>query len=152
GPRVAELEQAVAAYSNGAHGIGLSSGTDALLVALMALDVGAGDEVITSPFTFFATAGVIARLGARPFFCDIDPRTFNLSPQAVAGRIGTDCELDGDRLVNKRTRGVVKAIVPVHLYGQMADADAFAALARRYRLAVVEDAAQAIGAELADGR
>jgi dTDP-4-amino-4,6-dideoxygalactose transaminase len=152
GPQVAELEKAVAAYSSAAYGIGMSSGTDALLVALMALEVGAGDEVITSPFTFFATAGVIARLGARPFFCDIDARTFNLSPQAVAERIEADCELDGDRLVNKRTRGIVKAIMPVHLYGQMADADAFAALARRYRLAVVEDAAQAIGAALADGR
>ena len=152
GPRVTELEEAVARYSGAAHGIGMSSGTDALLAALMALDVGHGDEVITTPFTFYATAGVIARLGARPFFCDIDPDTFNLSPADVERRIAEHCDIEGDRLVNKRTRGIVKAIVPVHLYGQMADMSAFAAIARRYRLAVVEDAAQAIGATLADGR
>jgi dTDP-4-amino-4,6-dideoxygalactose transaminase len=123
-----------------------------LLVALMALDIGPGDEVITSPFTFFATAGVIARLGARPLFCDIDPKTFNLSSHAVEETIGKLCDQSGDRLVNRRTGGVVKALLPVHLYGQMADMDAFLGVARRHRLAVVEDAAQAIGAELADGR
>jgi dTDP-4-amino-4,6-dideoxygalactose transaminase len=152
GPRVAQLEAQVAAYSAAQHGIGVSSGTDALLVALMALDVGPGDEVITSPFTFFATAGVVARLGARPFFCDIDPATFNLSPAAVTAAIAEQCDVDGDRLVNRRTGGVVKALLPVHLYGQLADMDAFCALARRHRLAVIEDAAQAIGAALADGR
>jgi dTDP-4-amino-4,6-dideoxygalactose transaminase len=152
GPRVAELEADVAAYSQTKHGLGVSSGTDALLLALMALDIGAGDEVITTPFTFFATAGVIARLGARPFFCDIDPQTFNLDPAAVRAALTERCELRGDRLVNRATGGVVKALIPVHLYGQMADMDAFMSLARRYRLAVIEDAAQAIGAELADGR
>jgi dTDP-4-amino-4,6-dideoxygalactose transaminase len=152
GPRVAELETRVAAYSQTAHGIGMSSGTDALLVALMALDVGQGDEVVTTPFTFFATAGVIARLGARPLFCDIDPLTFNLSPDAVAATLAGQCEQVGDRLVNRRTGGVVKALIPVHLYGQMADMDALLAIARRHRLAVIEDAAQAIGAALADGR
>jgi dTDP-4-amino-4,6-dideoxygalactose transaminase len=152
GPKVADLETRVAAYSQCAHGIGMSSGTDALLVALMALDIGPGDEVITSPFTFFATAGVIARLGARPLFCDIDPLTFNLSPDAVAATLAAECEQVGDRLVNRRTGGVVKALIPVHLYGQMADMDALMAIARRHRLAVVEDAAQAIGAALADGR
>jgi dTDP-4-amino-4,6-dideoxygalactose transaminase len=152
GPQVTALEAAVAAYSQTPYGIGMSSGTDALLVALMALDIGPGDEVVTSPFTFFATAGVVARLGARPFFCDIDARTFNLSPAAVAERFASDCVADGDRLINKATGGTVKAVMPVHLYGQMADAPAFNSLARRYRLAVVEDAAQAIGAELADGK
>jgi dTDP-4-amino-4,6-dideoxygalactose transaminase len=152
GPRVTELEAKVAEYSQTKHGLGLSSGTDALLLALMALDIGVGDEVITTPFTFFATAGVIARLGARPFFCDIDPATFNLDPEAVRAAIAERCELRGDRLVNRRTGGVVKALIPVHLYGQMADLDAFIGLARRYRLAVIEDAAQAIGAALADGR
>jgi dTDP-4-amino-4,6-dideoxygalactose transaminase len=152
GPRVAELETKVAAYSQTKHGLGVSSGTDALLLALMALDIGAGDEVITSPFTFFATAGVVARLGARPFFCDIDPATFNLDPVAVKSAIAERCELRGDRLVNRETGGTIKALLPVHLYGQMADLDAFMGIARQHRLAVVEDAAQAIGAALADGR
>jgi len=152
GPHVTELEKEVAAYSQAAFGIGISSGTDALLVALMALDIGPGDEVITSPFTFFATAGVVARLGARPLFCDIDPATFNLSPSSVAATLARECDTDGDRLVNRRTRGVVKALMPVHLYGQMADMDALNAIARKHRLAVIEDAAQAIGAALADGR
>jgi dTDP-4-amino-4,6-dideoxygalactose transaminase len=152
GPQVAELEARVAEYSHTKHGLGLSSGTDALLLALMALDIGAGDEVITTPFTFFATAGVVARLGARPFFCDIDPATFNLDPAAVRAAIAERCELRGDRLVNRATGGVIKALLPVHLYGQMCELDAFVDLARKYRLAVVEDAAQAIGAALPDGR
>ncbi|HUO67394.1 MAG TPA: DegT/DnrJ/EryC1/StrS family aminotransferase [Gammaproteobacteria bacterium] len=152
GPNVTELEKEVAAYSQAAYGIGVSSGTDALLVALMALDIGPGDEVVTPPFTFFATAGVVARLGARPLFCDIDPATFNLSPASVAAMLARECETIGDRLVNRRTRGVVKALMPVHLYGQMADMDSLNALARKHRLAVIEDAAQAIGAALADGR
>jgi dTDP-4-amino-4,6-dideoxygalactose transaminase len=152
GPRVAELEAKVAEYSHAKHGLGLSSGTDALLLALMALDVGRGDEVITTPFTFFATAGVIARLGSRPFFCDIDPKTFNLDPAAVRAAIAERCELKGDRLVNRATGGVIRALLPVHLYGQMADVDSFTSIARQYRLSVVEDAAQAIGAALADGR
>src|SRR6185436_12943625 len=152
GPRVAELEAKVAEYSHTKHGLGLSSGTDALLLALMALDVGHGDEVITTPFTFFATAGVVARLGARPFFCDIDPATFNLDPAAVRAAIAERCELKGDRLVNRATGGVIRALLPVHLYGQMADVDAFMTIARQYRLSVIEDAAQAIGAALADGR
>src|SRR5688572_5233949 len=152
GPRVAELESSVADYCQTKHGLGLSSGTDALLLALMALDIGPGDEVITTPFTFFATAGVVARLGARPFFCDIDAATFNLDPAAVERAIAERCERKGDRLVNRATGGALKALIPVHLYGQMADLDAFAEIARRYRLAIVEDAAQAIGAALADGR
>jgi len=152
GPRVTELETDVAEYSQTKHGLGLSSGTDALLLALMALDIGPGDEVITTPFTFFATAGVVARLGARPFFCDIDPATFNLDPAKVQEAIAERCELRGDRLVNRATGGTVRALMPVHLYGQMADLDAFAKIARKYRLAVIEDAAQAIGAALADGR
>ena len=152
GPRVAELEANVAAYCQTKHGLGLSSGTDALLLALMALGVGPGDEVITTPFTFFATAGVVARLGARPFFCDIDSATFNLDPAAVRRAIAERCEQRGDRLVNRVTGGIVRALLPVHLYGQMADLDAFVSIARQHRLAVVEDAAQAIGAALADGR
>jgi dTDP-4-amino-4,6-dideoxygalactose transaminase len=148
GPHVKELEERVAEYSQCRHGIGMSSGTDALLAALMALDIGPGDEVITTSFSFFATAGTIARLRARPLFCDIDPMTYNLSPGSVAELIETQCEpAVGGGLVNRRTGGAVKAIMPVHLFGQMADMDALVALARRHGLKVIEDAAQAIGAE-----
>ena len=147
GPAVKELESAVAAYSSCRHGIGVSSGTDALLLALMALEIGPGDEVITSPFTFFATAGTIARAGARPVFCDIDPVSFNLSPGAVDAFMTTQCERRSGGLVNRTTGGKVKALMPVHLYGQTADMDALMELARRHGLRVIEDAAQAIGAE-----
>lgn len=152
GQHVVELEERIAQYCQCRFGIGVSSGTDALLVALMALDVGPGDEVITTPYTFFATAGVIARLGARPLFCDIDPLTFNLAPAAVKGLIATQCERRDGKLVNRQTGGVVKALLPVHLYGQMADMDALMKLAQQHGLKVVEDAAQAIGAEDQNGR
>ena len=123
GPAVKQLEADVAAYCGTQFGIGVSSGTDALLVALMVLDIGPGDEVITSPYTFFATGGTIARAGARPVYCDIDATTFNLSPAAVERFIARECETRGGKLVNKRTNGVVKALMPVHLYGQVADMD-----------------------------
>ena len=152
GPRVEEFERRIARYSRAGCAIGVSSGTDALLVALMALDVGPGDEVVTTPYTFFATAGTLARLGARPLFCDIDDATFNLAPSAVANCLGGQGERVGTDLINKRTGGKVKAILPVHLFGQMADMDALLDIAGRYGLPVVEDAAQAIGAELGDGR
>jgi dTDP-4-amino-4,6-dideoxygalactose transaminase len=150
GPAVKELEASVAAYSQCRYGIGVSSGTDALLLALMALEIGQGDEVITSPFTFFATAGTIARAGARPIFCDIDPVTFNLSPAAVDTFIEKHCERRGSDLINRSTGGRVKALMPVHLYGQVADMPPLMETARRYGLRVIEDAAQAIGAEDAD--
>lgn len=152
GPRVQELEERIATYAQCRYGVGVSSGTDALLVALMAIGIGPGDEVITSPFTFFATGGTIARLGARPIFCDIDPTTYTLSPESVAELLATHCEPRTQGLINRRTGGVVKALLPIHLFGQMADMDALLALARRYNLRVVEDAAQAIGAEYTDGR
>jgi dTDP-4-amino-4,6-dideoxygalactose transaminase len=147
GPAVKELEADVAAYSQCRHGIGVSSGTDALLLALMALGVGAGDAVITSPFTFFATAGTIARTGARPLFCDIDPLTFNISPAAVESFIAADCEQVEGGLAHRASGAQVRAIMPVHLYGQVADMGALSALAARHGLKVIEDAAQAIGAE-----
>ncbi|HME37703.1 MAG TPA: DegT/DnrJ/EryC1/StrS family aminotransferase [Steroidobacteraceae bacterium] len=151
GENVRALEEEVAAYCAASAGIGVSSGTDALLLALMALGVGAGDEVITSPFTFFATAGTIARAGARPVFCDIDPATFNLSPAAVQTFIDDHCAVQAGRLVNRATGGVIKALMPVHLYGQSADMDPLMAIARQHRLKVIEDAAQAIGTEYQPG-
>ena len=147
GDHVTALEAEVAAYCASAAGIGVSSGTDALLLALMALEVGASDEIITSPFTFFATAGTIARLGARPVFCDIDPVSFNLSPQAVAEFVDRHCDMKAGQLINRRTGGRIKGLMPVHLYGQAADMDPLMAIARKTGLKVIEDAAQAIGTE-----
>src|SRR6202522_1524304 len=147
GAHVHALEEEIARYCGASTGIGVSSGTDALLLALMALNIGAGDEVITSPFTFFATAGTIARSGARPIFCDIDPQNFNLSPAAVQSFINDHCVTQGDRLINRATGGRIKALMPVHLYGQSADMDPLMAIARQHHLRVIEDAAQAIGTE-----
>jgi dTDP-4-amino-4,6-dideoxygalactose transaminase len=152
GPEVKALEAACAKYSGCRHGIGLSSGTDALLIALMALDIGAGDAVITSPYTFFATAGTIARTGARPLFVDIEPDTFNISPAAVEEFIATQCESRAGALLHRASGTRVRALMPVHLYGQVADMTSLMAIARKHGLRVIEDAAQAIGSEDAQGR
>ena len=152
GPAVRELEEKVAAYCGAKYGIGVSSGTDALLVALMALDSGPGDEVLTSPYTFFATGGAIARTGARPVYLDIDPVTYNLEPFRLREFLETLCEARDGQLVNRVTGGRVKAIMPVHLYGQAADMDPITELAARFGLRVIEDAAQAIGTEYRGGR
>src|SRR5271156_4394179 len=151
GENVRAFEAQVAEYCGAAHAVGVSSGTDALLLALMALGIGAGDEVITSPFTFFATAGTIARVGARPIFCDIEPKTFNLSPQAVQRFIDERCASREGALLDRATGGRIRALMPVHLYGQAADMPALVDIAKRYGLAIIEDAAQAIGTETEEG-
>lgn len=152
GPSVKELEQKIADYSQCGFGIGVSSGTDALVIALMSLEIGAGDEVITTPYTFFATAGAIARVGARPLFCDIDPVTYNISAESVQKLITEKCKLEDGVLINKDTGGKVRMILPVHLYGQMADMKPLMEIAKENNLYVVEDAAQAIGSANADNQ
>ncbi len=129
GKPVEDLEKAICHYCDCTYSVGVSSGTDAILMALMALKINPGDEIITSPFTFFATAGCISRIGAKPVFVDIDPCTYTIDPLQI------------EAAITART----KAIMPVHLFGQMADMDPIMAIAKRHNLAVIEDASQAIG-------
>ena len=138
GPRVASLEKEIADYCSSTHAVGVSSGTDALLISLMAMDIGVKDTVITTPYTFFATAGSIFRTGARPVFVDIDPDTYNISPECLESVINSMTRAEREKL---------KAVIPVHLYGQCADMAPILEICETYDLVVIEDAAQAIGAE-----
>ncbi len=138
GPKVAKLEEDIAQYCNCRYALGVSSGTDALLLALMALEVGQGDLVVSTPFTFFATAGCVARLCAKPLFVDIDPYTFNISPAALENLLES---------LTKEELSHVKAVIPVHLFGQTADMESIVPVCRKFGLRIIEDAAQAIGSE-----
>ncbi len=137
GPRVEELEEQIAEYSGCRFGVGVSSGTDALLISLMSAGIGPGDMVITTPYTFFATVGAIVRAGARPLFADIREDTFNLDPELLEMTLLSLPEEEKEK---------AKAVIPVHLYGQCADMEPILNLAEKFELTVIEDAAQAIGA------
>ena len=143
GERVTALEKSIAKYCGTSHAVGVSSGSDALIISLMAAGISTGDMVLTTPYSFFATAGAIARLGAKPVFADIDQQTFNLSPETLAPVMQS-------LTVSERKK--VKAIIPVHLYGQCADMDPILQFAKAHDLVVVEDAAQAIGSEYQERR
>ncbi|MCK4447472.1 MAG: DegT/DnrJ/EryC1/StrS family aminotransferase, partial [Candidatus Marinimicrobia bacterium] len=147
GKNVAKIEKSIADYSGAKYGIGVANGSDALFIALKALGVGQGDYVITTPFTFFATAGSIIRAGAIPIFVDIESDTYNLDPKKLREYIHYNCRFYGNQLTNKQTGMPIKAIIPVHLFGQMCKMDEIMDIAKEYNLKVIEDSAQAIGSE-----
>jgi dTDP-4-amino-4,6-dideoxygalactose transaminase len=147
GPKVAAFEAAMRDYCGTPHAIGVSSGTDALLAILMAMEIGPGDAVLTSSFTFFATGGCVARVGATPVFVDIDPAACNISPAALEEYLRTKCTRADDGSVVTDAGLRLRAIVPVHLYGLCCEMEPMLALAREFGVPIIEDAAQAIGAE-----
>jgi dTDP-4-amino-4,6-dideoxygalactose transaminase len=147
GPQVVAFEKAICAYCDAPHAIGVSSGTDALLAILMALGIGRDDAVITTPYTFFATAGCIARIGAKPLFVDIDPITYNIRTSAIEECIEKNCQTDSNGDLKTKSGEKLRAIVPVHLFGVCCGMDAIHQISEHYQLDVIEDAAQAIGAE-----
>ncbi len=148
GPQVTALEEEVAGLCGVQFAVGVASGTDALLLSLKALGIGKDDAVVTVPYTFFSTAGTIVNLGARPLFVDIEESSFNMDPDRLSLFFANECtfNLSAQKLVHKASNATIRVIVPVHLYGQCADMDSILEIARRYRLAVVEDACQALGA------
>jgi dTDP-4-amino-4,6-dideoxygalactose transaminase len=147
GPNVEKFENAICRFTGAAHAIGVSSGTDALLAILMALGIGRGDAVITTAYSFFATAGCIARLGATPLFVDIDPATYNISAQGLEAFLRDKCERKQDAVIVRESGATLRAIVVVHLFGLCCDMNAIHRISEEYQLDVIEDAAQAIGAE-----
>ena len=147
GSQVEALEKAIHVYCGAPHAVGVSSGTDALLTILMALGIGQSDAVITTAYSFFATAGCIARVGAKPLFVDIDPTTFNIRPSAIQEYIEKNCRTDSSGELKTTSGEKIRAIVPVHLFGLCCDMDAIHQISEQYQLDVIEDAAQAIGAE-----
>lgn len=146
GPKVEAFEKAAASYCGISQAIGVSSGTDALLAVFMALGIGKGDAVVTTPYSFFATASCVARTGATPVFIDIDPATYNLSPAALESYLQTQCRRMGGKLVN-RDGQTIRAIVPVHLFGLCCDMNSIQRICDEHGVDIIEDAAQAIGAE-----
>jgi len=149
GENVVKIENSLAAYSGTKYGTGVANGSDAIFIALKALGISPGDGVISPPFTFFATAGSIVRAGATPIFVDIDSQTYNLDPIKLQEFIDTNCNFNSqiNQLIDRQTGKTIKAIIPVHLYGQMCKMDEIMKIAQKYNLKVVEDCAQSIGSE-----
>jgi len=146
GEEVENLEKEIADYTEAPYAVGVASGSDAILISIMALDLKPGDGIVTTPFTFFATAGSISRLGCVPFFVDIDPRTYNIDPEKLKEFLETECATDRNDQIRHRSSGApIRCVLPVHLFGQCANMDPLIELCRKYGLRVVEDAAQAIG-------
>ncbi len=147
GPNLESFEKAIIKFSGSRHAVGVSSGTDALLIAYMALGLGPDDAIVTTPYSFFATAGCVARLGATPLFVDIERSTYNLSPERLCEFFEAQCEKRADRTIHKPSGKTIRAIVPVHLFGLCCEMEPILALAEQYSIPVIEDAAQALGAE-----
>ena len=147
GGNVKLIENFISTYSGTRYGIGVANGSDALYIALKAIGVGEGDYVITTPFTFFSTAGSVARTGAIPIFVDVEPDTYNIDPVKIQEYIDKNCILAGRQLINKETGLDVKAIIPVHIFGQMCKMDEIMDIANKYNLKIIEDSAQSIGSE-----
>jgi dTDP-4-amino-4,6-dideoxygalactose transaminase len=152
GPELEAFEAELADYCGASHAVGCASGTDALILALQAVGVGRGDTVITTPFTFFATAGAISRCGARPAFVDVLPDTYNMDPEQLSGYVAARCAMTDRGAVDRVTRSRIAAAIPVHLFGQPADMDGISSVCREWEIPVVEDACQAIGARWKDRR
>ncbi len=147
GEEVREFEETIASYVNVRHAIGVASGSDALFLSLLALDIGPGEGVIVPSYTFFATAGAVARAGATPVFADIDYESYNIDPSFLEKFIEENCEVTYKGLYDRKHKVIIRAIIPVHLFGQTAEMEPLVHLAKRYNLKIIEDAAQSLGAE-----